>query len=247
MSTRPLLQLGTLGGGNHFIEIDESPEGERYITVHTGSRNFGLKVALYYQGIAKEITKEMGIEVPDGLEYLPMSAGGKEYMKWLKTAQWYARVNRRMILSAILGFFKEDMHESHLIESTHNYISERDHIVRKGAISAYPDERLIIPLNMSEGIILGRGKANPRYNFSAPHGAGRAFGRREMKRRLDRGDVTMEQFHSSMDGIFSTSVKKETIDESMFAYKPTEAVLKHIEETVDIDVRLKPIYNLKAD
>lgn len=247
MSTPPLRQLGTLGGGNHFIEIDQAPDGEQYIVIHSGSRNFGLKVATHFQKMAKTITNEMGIMVPKDLEYLPMSAGGEEYMKWLHIAQRYAQLNRYTMLAEILDFFGELYDREKSIESVHNYISERDHIIRKGAISAHSDQTVIIPLNMAEGVIIGQGKSNKNYNYSAPHGAGRAFGRKEMGRRLERGEVTMDDFTQSMEGIFSTSISAKTIDESKFAYKPTDSVMKHIAETVDITMRLKPIYNSKAE
>jgi len=247
MSTDPARQIGTLGGGNHFIEIDQAPDGEQYIVIHSGSRNFGLKVATHFQKMAKTITNEMRILVPDGLEYLPMSAGGTAYLNWTEVAQEYASLNRFIMLSEIMDFFGELIDTTKTIESVHNYISPRDHIIRKGAISAHSDQTVIIPLNMAEGVIIGQGKSNKNYNYSAPHGAGRAFGRKEMGRRLERGEVTMEDFEKSMEGIFSTSISSKTIDESKFAYKETGSVMKHIEETVDITIRLKSIYNLKSE
>lgn len=247
MSKQPELQIGTLGGGNHFIEIDEAPDGEKFITIHSGSRNFGLKVANYFQSKAKKLMEEMSLEVPAGLEYLPMSFGGEEYMRWLHIAQDYALLNRAIMMTELLEFFELPYMHSRSTLSVHNYISKRDHIIRKGAISAHKDETVVIPLNMAEGIIIGKGKSNRKYNFSAPHGAGRAFGRKEMMRRLERGEVSMNDFEDSMTDVFSTSVSEKTIDESPFAYKPTEQVLKHIEETVEITARLKPVYNLKAD
>jgi len=248
ISSMPHNQLGTLGGGNHFIEIDENPTTkQKYLVVHTGSRNFGLKVANHFQKKAKTLCKEMGIVVPTDMEYLPMSAGGNEYMEWMQLAQKYARFNRRIMLSLLLRFFNMNFREDKLIESTHNYISERDHIIRKGAISAYKDQRVIIPMNMADGIIIGTGKSNRNYNFSAPHGAGRLFGRKDIKRRLASGEFTIKQFKKSMEGVFSTSVGVGTFDESPFAYKKKEDVLEFIKETVDIEAMLKPIYNLKND
>ena len=244
----PTTQLATLGGGNHFIEIDEDQDGRKYIVVHTGSRNFGLKVANYYQKMARELCEAMSIEVPKGLEYLPMTDGyGKAYMKDMKTAQDYARLNRRFILEILLKHFNVEIEDVKYIESTHNYISERDHIIRKGAISAHKGERVIIPLNMSDGIIIGRGKGVSKYNYSAPHGAGRMFGRKEMYRRLERGEVSMKEFEDKMGGIFSTSVSEATFDESPMAYKPVDKVMEFIKETVEVEAVLKPVYNLKDD
>jgi len=133
-----------------------------------------------------------------------------------------------------------------LIESVHNFIG-KDDIIRKGAISAYEGEKVIIPFNMAEGSIIGIGKSNKDYNYSAPHGAGRVFGRNVMKNKLRSGELTMEDFKNSMKGIFSTSIKEGTIDESKFAYKSYDDVKEHLNETVDILMRLKPIYNLKSD
>ena len=246
MSTYPANQIGTLGGGNHFIEIGIDGEGQKYLLIHTGSRNFGLKVADYFQNKAKIICKEMGIITPKELEYLPMSAGGEEYLKWMKVAQDYAKLNREIITRIILKHLNLKFNDSTYLESVHNYIAS-DNIVRKGAIKAYKGNQVIIPLNMSDGTILGIGKGNDRYNFSAPHGAGRVYGRNEMKRRLDRGEVSMEEFNKSMDGIFSTSVKKSTIDESKFAYKTYDDIKKYLDETIEIKTILKPIYNLKSD
>lgn len=250
-NTLPSQQIGTLGGGNHFIEIDKGCDGELYITIHTGSRNFGLKVANFYQSIARKIVEEMNINVPKDLEYLPLSFGGVNYLVQLKLAQEYAHCNRMAILHTILRFLGEDrdtvLEEDRIIESVHNYISDRDHIIRKGAISAHKDEKVVIPLSMGSGIVIGKGKGNNDYNWSAPHGAGRLFGRKDMLRRLDSGTFySMEAFEKSMEGIFTTSVSRETFDESPFAYKPWESMSSYLEETVDIEQVAKPVYNLKA-
>lgn len=242
----PIRQIGTLGGGNHFIEIGKDKDGMQYLLVHTGSRNFGLKVANYFQMRAKILCKEMGIVTPTALEYLPMSAGGDEYLEWMKVAQEYARINREAITRLVLGFFEIPFMKDRYIESVHNYIA-KDNIVRKGAIQAYNGQTVLVPLNMADGTIIGEGKGNSVYNFSAPHGAGRIYGRNEMKRRLDRGDVTMKAFNKSMGGIFSTSVKKSTIDESKFAYKTLDDIKRYLYETITIQKILKPIYNLKSD
>lgn len=246
-STEPIRQIGTLGGGNHFIEIGEDEQtDELHLLVHTGSRNYGLKVANFFQKRAKQICKEMGIVTPPGLEYLPMSAGGNEYLEWMRNAQEYARLNREAIIRIILKHFNLDFDRNRYIESVHNYIAN-DNIVRKGAIQAYQGQDVIIPLNMADGTVIGKGKGNRSYNYSAPHGAGRVSGRREMQRKLQRGEVTMQQFEDSMAGVFSTSIKESTIDESPFAYKDFSHIEKYLEETVEVQTILKPLYNLKAD
>ncbi len=245
--TMPLLQLGTLGGGNHFIEIDVDDEGNKYLTVHSGSRNFGLKVALYYQNKAKEFHKSLPqSDVATHLEYLPMKYGGDEYLEKLYIAQNYASLNRRVMIMRILKFFNVDYSKDDIIESVHNFISQKDNVIRKGAISAHKGEQVIIPLSMKDGIVLGVGKGNASYNNSAPHGAGRIFGRKHMRKLLQEGKVTMAQFEKSMEGIYSTCVNKKTIDESPFAYKHLDDIKEYLEETVEITKILKPIYNLKA-
>ena len=247
----PSQQIGTLGGGNHFIEIEKGSEGELYLTIHSGSRNFGLKVAGLFQKLAQKVTKEMNIRVPKGLEYLPLSCGGDDYLTMVKLAQDYAQCNRLAMMHTILRFLGEDrdeeIEEGRIIESVHNYISSRYGIVRKGAISAHKGERLVIPLNMGAGIVIGTGKGNKDYNWSTAHGAGRLYGRMDMNRRLESGTFySMEAFKESMKGIFTTSVDRSTFDESPFAYKPWESILPFIYESVDVEQVAKPVYNLKA-
>ncbi|MDD2736261.1 MAG: RtcB family protein [Desulfuromonadaceae bacterium] len=241
-----LNQLGTLGGGNHFIEIGQDENGGYHLIIHSGSRNLGKRVAEFYQEKAVKLLKEMGMKTPKGQEFLPMSAGGNEYVKWAAAAQTYARYNRRMMLISILSFFGISFDEQQVIESVHNYISEKDHIIRKGAISAHKGERVIIPLNMADGTLLGEGKGNTNYNLSAPHGAGRRHGRMDMFRRLDKGEFSMEKFKESMQHVFSTSISRETFDESKFAYKSLADIEEYLLETVEVTGRLTPVYNLKA-
>lgn len=243
---KPILQVGTLGGGNHFLEIVESKEGEMTdlaIVVHSGSRNFGKQVADFYQKIANESCKDL---VPDGLKYLKEDTPAyDDYIHYMEVAGRYAHLNRIAILKLAMGFFGYE--HGHVIESVHNYMDTRTDLIRKGAISAQKDEEVLIPLNMSEGVILGVGKGKGDYNFSAPHGAGRKHGRGEMRRLLDSGKHTMEEYRDTMEGIFSTSVSEATIDESPMAYKDVKDILPFIEETVEIQETLRPVYNLKAE
>jgi tRNA-splicing ligase RtcB len=142
----------------------------------------------------------------------------------------------------ILGI---EFNRDNYFESVHNFINALDGIVRKGAIKACKDEKVIIPFNMSEGSIIGIGKGKAKYNNSAPHGSGRTHGRKDMQRLLASGQITMEQFNKRMEGIYTTSVSKDTIDESPMAYKQFNDIKKHLEETVEIMHYLKPVYNLK--
>ena len=244
---QPLMQLGTLGGGNHFIEIGQSEHDEHYhLIVHSGSRNLGKRIAEHFQQQAAAVTQQMGLTVPKGMEYLPLAAGGDRYLHWATIAQAYARYNRRFMLAIILEFFGLRFDDKQVIESVHNYIAEKDQIVRKGAISAHQGEQVIIPLNMADGTIIGIGKGNTSYNKSAPHGAGRKHSRKEMFRKLDKGEYSISDFSASMQGIFSTSINRETFDESKFAYKDPAEIEKYLLETVTVSDKLRPVYNLKA-
>lgn len=250
LKANPSLQAGTLGSGNHFIEIEKSQStGNQYITVHSGSRKFGLEVANYYQKKARELMKSMNIGVPRDLEYLPLGKGqlGDDYMRDMRLAQKYAEVNRNLMLKVILKFIGVKYDEQYVITSVHNYISERDNIIRKGAISAHCHESVVIPLNMGKdgGIIIGSGLGNKNYNYSAPHGAGRLYGRNEMKRKLKSGEISIEQFEEKMEGIFTKSALVSTIDESPMAYKSFESIEKHLNETISIVDIAKPIMSFK--
>lgn len=242
----PLHQIGTLGGGNHFIEIGQNRSGGFQLIIHSGSRNLGKRVAEFYQGQAAQYVHGLRLKVPKGQEFLPLPAGGADYMKWATAAQTYAAYNRRMLLIIILSFFGLRFDELQVIESVHNYISEQDGVVRKGAISAHQGEQVIIPLNMADGTILGRGRGNAAYNHSAPHGAGRRHGRMEMFRRLDNGEFSLAAFEESMRHVFSTSITRATFDESSFAYKPLADIEEYLLETVEVAEILTPVYNLKA-
>ena len=269
--------VGSLGGGNHFIEIDKDDEDNKYLVIHTGSRNLGLQVAEIYQDLADKIInhgyndylnkkqeviktyKELGRQkeiqsklndlqkefernkniIPKDLAYLE----GKErenYLQDMKLCQEFAVLNRHTIANIIAEYMNFNIDDS--FESVHNYISFEDNIVRKGAISAKNGEKVIIPINMKDGCILGYGKGNEDWNNSAPHGAGRIMSRKQAKER-----ITMDEYVKSMEHIYTTSVNEFTIDEAPFVYKPLDEILSHIGDTVEIERIIKPVYNFKAN
>ena len=234
-----IASLGTLGGGNHFIEIDKHGD-DFYLVVHTGSRNFGLSICNYHQKKAKALMNEMFIgDAYKNLEFLPMNKGGDEYLKDMYVAQNYANFNRELIVRRILNdFFKQKNEDT--ISCVHNYIG-KDKIIRKGAISAMKGEKVIIPLNMRDGVIVGTGKGNEDWNNSAPHGAGRILSRKKAKEEL-----TIEEFKTSMEGIYTSCVNGDTLDESPMAYKDSQLIIDAIGDTVDINFIMKPVYNFKA-
>lgn len=235
-----IASLGTLGGGNHFIEVNASDEGF-FVVVHSGSRNFGLKVCQYHQNKAKDLMKKMFIgDAYKDAEFLPMDDGGTEYLNDMQIAQKYASLNRKLMLSKIMKeFFK--INDYREFECIHNYINFDDKIIRKGAISAHAGELVIIPLNMRDGIIVGYGRGNDDWNNSAPHGAGRILSRKQAK-----AEISLDDFQKSMDGIYTTSVNANTIDESPMAYKDKDLIIDAIKDTVDIEFIMKPVYNFKA-
>lgn len=273
--------IGTLGGGNHFIEIDADDEGNRYLIIHTGSRSLGKQVADYYQRLAidlmegknelfdikekliadykaqgrrKEIQpalKELyrnftpkPLNIPEELCYLT-GKYRERYLHDMEICQQFAVINRYEIANIMIKkLFDCDIAHWNLpmFETIHNYIEFGTNMVRKGAISAKKDELLLIPINMRDGCILGKGKGNADWNCSAPHGAGRLMSRSKAKEL-----VALEDFKQSMEGIFTTSVNESTIDESPMVYKPIEEIIANIQDTVEIIKILKPIYNFKAN
>lgn len=235
--------IGTLGGGNHYIELDKSPEKDVWLNIHTGSRNFGLQICNYHQKKAKELMKKMFIgDAYKRLEFLPISdEDGKNYIDDMKTAQQYAEINRQEIARVLIDeFFKSKAVD--IIKTVHNYINFKDNIIRKGAISAHINERVLIPLNMRDGTVVGTGKGNKKWNYSAPHGAGRVLSRTKAKQQ-----ITLEKMKSDMIGIWSKSINKKTLDEAPDAYKDSQLIIDAIGETVDVNFIMKPIYNFKAN
>jgi RNA-splicing ligase RtcB len=233
---RVLLALGTLGGGNHFIEVDKDSKNNRWLLIHSGSRNLGKCTAEYHEKIAiKETDKESPIKyLSDNLAH--------DYLKDMVIVQHYARVNRDLMAASIIeDFFKIPIENVEKRESIHNYLDFDDNIIRKGAISAHKDEEVIIPFSMAEGAILGKGKGNEEWNNSAPHGAGRKLSRVKAKAGL-----SLDEFRKEMKNVWSSTVSKDTLDESPMAYKRPKDILDYIEDTIEIQEWLKPIYNFKS-
>ena len=295
--------IGSLGGGNHFIEIDIDDEENKYLVIHTGSRNLGKQVAEYYQNLAielcsgkeemfkrkeeiirtykeqgrkseiqkalKELEEEYKQNTPDLPKELCYLEGKyrEEYLHDMKICQIFASDNRICIAKQILcNYFKLPYYEGYksvrlrqrpepntwytqdivekdfyYFETIHNYISFEDNIVRKGAISATKNKKVLIPINMRDGSIIAIGKGNEDWNNSAPHGAGRLMSRNKAKEIFK-----LEEFKESMKDIYSTSVVEATIDEAPFAYKPMQEIIDNIQDTVEIKKIIRPIYNFKA-
>ena len=267
--------LGTLGGGNHFIEVDEDEDNNKYIVIHTGSRNLGKQVAEIYQEKAikycsyedemkeakQKLIKEYNEqhrekEIQDKLIEISKKYEGKtklpkdlcylegklreDYLHDMKICQEFASSNRREIAFVIMS--KMNLDYIDCFETIHNYISFEDNIVRKGAISAKKGEKVLIPMNMRDGCIIGVGTGNDDWNQSAPHGAGRIMSRIKARETLNLND-----YKESMKNVYTTSVNEDTIDEAPFAYKPTQEIIDNISDTVDIIKIIKPIYNFKAN
>lgn len=268
--------IGTLGGGNHFIEIDKDDENNKYLVIHTGSRNMGKQVADYYQNLAiqlcsgkeemynkkeeiiksykeqgrkqeiqkalKELEKKYKDNKPDLPNELCYLEGKYRelYLHDMRICQEYASLNRSYIARSILNKMGLPIYQKHF-ETIHNYINFEDNIVRKGAIKANKGERVLIPINMRDGSIIAIGKGNEDWNNSAPHGAGRIMSRNKAKETFK-----LEEFKESMKDIYTTSVVQETIDEAPFVYKPMQEIINNIQDTVEIQKIIKPIYNFKA-
>ena len=235
------LSIGTLGGGNHFIEVDKDEEENIYLTVHSGSRHLGIEVAEYYLRAGK---KEMQRKKQGYASYEMTSLTGElmeDYLHDLEIIQDFARINREAIIESIVKGMKWKVED--IFCSIHNYVdfSGNDPLLRKGAISAKDGERVIIPINMRDGIILGTGLGNPEWNYSAPHGAGRIYRRSEVAEHH-----TVSEFKKAMEGIHSICINKDTLDESPFAYRKIDDIAKVIRDTIRIDKIIKPIYNYKA-
>ena len=265
--------LGTLGGGNHFIEIDRAADGTNYLVIHSGSRNLGKQTAEFYQKLAIELAsgkeeyyrrrdeiirtyKEQGRRseiqaaikalswerreslIPDDLcflygEYLD------DYLHDVEICQRFARRSRELMAEILMD--RAGLAGTDGFHTVHNYIDTDEMILRKGAIAAHEGEKVLIPVNMRDGSILAVGRGNPEWNYSAPHGAGRL-----MSRSAAKTGLSMEEYRKAMEGIYTTSVNEDTLDEAPMAYKSLEDIIVPISESVDVIEVIKPIYNFKA-
>lgn len=262
--------LGTLGGGNHFIEVDKDEEGFLYVVVHSGSRHLGLEVAGYYQeqayrslnGVSRKDIKKL-------IDEYKKTGREQEIESAVEAMKAQVKTGIPKALAYCHGELMEDyIHDMKIVQrfamlnrkavmdelirgmklkveeeftTIHNYIDTDAMILRKGAVSAKKGETLLIPINMRDGSLICEGKGNEEWNFSAPHGAGRL-----MSRRKARESYTVSQFKKEMAGIFTTSVNAQTLDECPMAYKGMEDIVKNIGDTVEIKKIIKPVYNFKA-
>lgn len=260
--------LGTLGGGNHFIEMNKTDDDRLFLVIHSGSRHLGVKVANHHQkkaiaslsndkedlgqliaelktaGRHQEINeaiksyKSVLPSIPNDLAYLTGPLM-EDYFNDLKIAQDYAKWNRAAMMEVLMVAM--GFQEVGRIDTVHNYIDLDHMILRKGAISARKDEWVLIPINMRDGSLLAKGKGNDDWNQSGPHGAGRILSRTKAKQLLQLNDFT-----DTMKNVYTTSVSQDTIDESPFAYKTMQEIIDNTKETIEIQSVLKPIYNFKA-
>lgn len=231
-----LLKIGTLGSGNHFISLERGETG-LYLLVHSGSRNFGNRMAIEFQ--KKAISKNCyGTGVLKELSYLE-GKDAEEYLYYAKICNMYAGASHRVMVEEILDEMGWEYDEA--IKTVHNYINLDDMIIRKGAISCNKDEKVIIPINMAYGTFLAKGKGNSDWNNSGPHGAGRVLSRSKAKEVL-----TMQDYKESMKGIHSCCISTGTLDEAPMAYKNGDEIKNLIEPTAEIYDHLIPIYNYKG-
>lgn len=264
--------LGSLGGGNHFIELDKDSDGNLYLVIHSGSRHLGTEVANYYQaegfnwlkgctriqletviaqlkveGRACEIQQTLStlshrnlgsVSVPEELAYVSGSLL-EDYLHDMSITQRFAMLNRKAMADILVRGM--DFQVKGEFTTIHNYIDLDSMILRKGAVSAKTGERLLIPINMRDGSLICIGKGNEEWNCSAPHGAGRRLSRRKAFETLD-----IEEYKRQMEGIYSTCVGKDTLDESPNAYKPLSVILENISPTVDVINHIVPVFNFKA-
>ena len=275
-SNRLVRSLGTLGGGNHFIEIDRAADATNYLIIHSGSRNLGKQVAEIYQQLAIDLAKgkdeyfiardklireykEAGrrTEIQEALKIMEKGFKEKEmatpddlcfvygryledYLHDVEICQTFARRSRELMAEILLE--RTGMTGTDGFHTIHNYIDTKEKILRKGAIAAHKDEKILIPINMRDGSVLAVGKGNPEWNYSAPHGAGRIMSRAKAKETLD-----LEEYRKIMEGIYTTSVNEGTLDEAPMAYKSLEDIIDVIRDSVEVIDVMKPVYNFKAD
>lgn len=227
----------TLGGGNHFIEIDQDEEGNYYLVIHTGSRSLGPMINTYYNNEGQKVLKEKGIDVPYEMTYVEGDLYTK-YIRDVRLASSFAAQNRVAIAVEIALGMKWKL--SSMEDQPHNYFDYIENILHKGS-TENDGSMVYIPANMKDGIIYGNPVNNEDWNNSLPHGAGRLIKRSEVA-----NSVTLSMFKKEMDGIYSTSVTRETLDESPFAYRRIDEIKEAVSEVIDVKGILKPVYNFKA-
>ena len=263
---RALCSVSTLGSGNHFLELDADDEGNKYFIIHCGSRHLGLEIARYYQSLAEkslnndwkrkliaklkaegrekdiqsELDKLSSPPIPKDLAYVE-GKDMKDYLHDMEIAQYFARANRAAIAYRISNAMGWHSKVVSCWTTMHNYIDLENKVLRKSAIAAYEGEKVLIPFNMKDGSAICIGKGNKDWNCSAPHGAGR-----RMSRSAARKTISMEDFKKDMEGIYTTCVLPETIDEAPKSYKPTKVVVEDMEPTVEVVKMIKPLYNFKS-
>lgn len=267
---RAQMSLGTLGGGNHFIEVDQDEEGNLYIVVHSGSRHLGLEVANYYQEQAyRSLNQNTAQDIYHLAEEYKAVGKDHEIQSAIKALKKQIKTEIPKQLTYVSCRLMEDyIHDMKIVQrfamlnrkammdviikgmklkvveeftTIHNYIDIENMILRKGAVSATKGEKLLIPINMRDGSLICIGKGNPDWNQSAPHGAGRLMSRKQAKNAY-----TVSEFKKEMKGIYTTSVNDKTLDECPMAYKGMEDIVSNIADTVEIMEVIKPIYNFKA-
>ena len=267
---RAQMSLGTLGGGNHFIEVDEDEEGNIYVVVHSGSRHLGLEVANYYQEQAyKALNGNTVKDIYRLTQEYKVAGRDKEIQSAINDLKKQTKTEIPKALAYLSGQMLEDyIHDMKIVQrfamlnrkammdiiikgmklkvteeftTIHNYIDTDNMILRKGAVSAAKGEKLLIPINMRDGSLICIGKGNPEWNQSAPHGAGRLMSRKQAK-----NSYTVSEFKKEMKGIYTTSVSDKTLDECPMAYKDMRDIINNITDTADIIKVIKPIYNYKA-
>ncbi len=269
-SVRAERSIGTLGGGNHFIEADKGSDGKIYIVIHSGSRHLGVETAKYYQNEAyRRLNKSSQQDVDELIAQLKSEGKQKQIQTEITKMQNVKRTSVPKELAYTENeLFEQYIHDMKLVQefamlnrkammdeiikgmgfhitdqftTIHNYIDTDRMILRKGAVSAQLGERLLIPINMRDGSLICTGKGNPEWNFSAPHGAGRIMSRNQAKKTF-----TVSEYKKQMKGIYTTSVNSGTLDECPMVYKSIDDIVDNISDTVEINDIIKPIYNFKA-
>lgn len=267
---RAIHSIGTLGGGNHFIEVDRSDAGELYLVVHSGSRHLGSQVADHYQKEAfRALCGNAKHQIGAAIEQLKTEGRFQEIQATINALNAQNHIDLPKELTYVEGrLFADYIHDMKIVQhfatlnrqamtevilremglteverftTIHNYIDTGEMILRKGAVSAKAGEKLLIPINMRDGSLICIGKGNPDWNFSAPHGAGRLMSRAAAFRQL-----SMEEYEAEMGSVFSTCVVKNTLDESPMAYKSMDEIISQITPTAEIVEHIWPVYNFKA-